>query len=117
MRHNPRKDRNHNEIKELFEGMGLTVWDAAGGHGGIPDLIVGYGCVSALVEVKDGKKAPSERRLTSSQNDYFVKMQGANFVVKNVDEAIAVANWIIELDALCNSNYIEVPLAATEYFD
>jgi Holliday junction resolvase len=109
MRHNPRKDRNHNEIKEFFELQGCTVWDAAGGHGGIPDLIIGFGNVTILVEVKDGKKPPSERKLTGAQLEFFNRMQGANFVCYDIKQAEEIMSSLQSASYKLHDRFFEWP--------
>ena len=67
MRRAARIDDNHRAIVAVLRGYGAVVESlAAVGHG-MPDLLVGVGGRNHLVEVKDGKKWPSHRRLTSDQ--------------------------------------------------
>ena len=65
-----RKDGNHNEIKGVFNSYGLSVHDVYQ----LPnfcDLIVGFGEYNLLVEIKDGSKSPSERRLTKGEQKHY----------------------------------------------
>ena len=67
MRRAAKVDENQQKIVEILRAAGATVQSlAAIGHG-CPDLLVGYQGQTILVEVKDGKKSPSERRLTEDQ--------------------------------------------------
>lgn len=63
-----RTDRNHAEVMRDLRRLGYRVEDLSQLGGGVPDLLIGTQCRRlALVEVKDGRKPPSERKLTSSQ--------------------------------------------------
>ena len=60
---------------------------------GFPDLVVGFGGPSghvALLEVKDGSLAPSERTLTVAQKKWHREWLGPAHVVNSVEEALAV---------------------------
>lgn len=58
---------------------------------GIPDLLVGFRGKTALLEVKDGEKPPSARKLTPAEQKFFDEWRGGTLaVVNSVDEAIAV---------------------------
>jgi hypothetical protein len=41
-----------------------------------------------LIEVKDGKKAPSQRKLTKDEADFFEQFDSHCFIVCNLDEAL-----------------------------
>jgi hypothetical protein len=63
MRRAARVDNNLTEIVEAFRRLGCSVYVL----NGVCDLIVGFGGLSMLVEVKDGAKSPSRRKLTPAQ--------------------------------------------------
>ncbi len=83
-----RKDANHNEIAAAFCSVGASVLDLSAVGTGCPDLAVGYHGTNYLVEVKDGKKPPSARKLTPDQKEFFAAWRGQKCVVQNVDEAL-----------------------------
>ena len=56
---------------------------------GFPDLVVGIHGITDLVEVKDGSKPPSGRKLTPDQVTFFDNWLGSVRVVNNVDDVIA----------------------------
>jgi hypothetical protein len=59
---------------------------------GCPDLLVGYKGVNYLMEVKDGSKPPSGRKLTPDQVEWLRKWKGAAVTVTTLGEAIGVLN-------------------------
>lgn len=59
---------------------------------GVPDLLVGFRGLNFLVEVKDGSKPPSARKLTDDEKlwqDYW-KQFGQVETVENAEQALAV---------------------------
>jgi Holliday junction resolvase len=85
-----RIDANQNEIVDALRKCGATVRVITQGDG-IPDLLVGYNGETILMEVKDGQKVPSARKLTEAEQDFFNKWTGGLLVVVNsVEEALEV---------------------------
>ena len=64
MRYARNVDRNHAETVRVFRAMGCDVLDVSAQSLVSVDLIVSRGIRYALVEVKDGAKPPSARKLT-----------------------------------------------------
>lgn len=54
----------------------------------MPDLLVGYRGVNLLVEVKDGSRVPSERRLRPSQVAFRDQWRGQWAQVGTVGQAL-----------------------------
>jgi hypothetical protein len=82
-------DANQAVIVGALRACGATVQIlAAVGHG-CPDLLVGHRGRNILMEVKDGSKPPSERRLTPDQQEWHAAWKGQVVVVENVEQAIA----------------------------
>ena len=71
MRRAAKVDTNHREIVAALERCGCSVQSLAAVGAGVPDLLVGVaaraGRLTLLMEVKDGARPPSERRLTPDQ--------------------------------------------------
>ena len=67
-----RVDANHAEIVGCFRACGCDVQSLAAVGCGVPDLLVHQRSTGKLwlVEVKDGKKSPSERKLTKDQLEF-----------------------------------------------
>lgn len=70
-------DDNHEEIVKVLKKMGASVQSLAAVGKGCPDLLVGYQGKNLLIEVKDGKKPPSQRKLTDQQLDWMTYWNGA----------------------------------------
>jgi hypothetical protein len=90
-----RTDKNHREIVLRLRDLGATVQNLHGVHGGCPDLVVGLDRVTHLVEIKDGDKPPSKRRLTPHQRIWIQKWAGSPVVVLlSAEDATA---WVARL--------------------
>lgn len=89
-----RKDANHNEIAKTFVDLGCTVFDCHTLRGGIGDLIIGVAGVTALIEVKDGSKSPSRRRLTPAEATIHTTWRGRIDIIETVDDAIRLVSTI-----------------------
>jgi Holliday junction resolvase len=53
-----KRDANHAQIATVLKAFGASVYDAAHAGRSFPDLVVGLGGVTFLVEIKAGEKAP-----------------------------------------------------------
>lgn len=89
MRRAAKKDRNHPEIVKALRGAGCKVLDLGAVGNGCPDLLVNRGPETRFLEVKDGKKPPSARKLTPDQVEFHREWEGRVFVVTSVDEALS----------------------------
>lgn len=67
MRRAARKDANHASIVGAFKACGAQVLDLSGVGNGCPDLLVLHRGKLRLIEVKDGAKCKSARKLTKYQ--------------------------------------------------
>lgn len=66
-----RTDANHAAIMADLRKAGFRVHDTSALGGGFPDLVVFRpDCGLFLVEVKDGAKPPSRRRLTLAEAEF-----------------------------------------------
>jgi len=90
VRYAARVDANHSEVRKALEQIGCTVCDLSGVGGGVNDLLVGYRGRNILVEVKDGEKPPSARKLTPAQVSFRAEWRGQYGIAKNVNEAIEI---------------------------
>lgn len=82
--------------------MGCSVCDLSPLGNGHPDLLIGYGGISLPVEVKDGSKPPSKRRLTKDEERFRMTWTGG---YKIVEDLAGVAETVALLqrwrDAIC----------------
>lgn len=94
MRRAAKIDANQPEIVDVARRMGCTVQPLHTVGGGVPDLLVGISGVNDLWEIKDGKKPPSERRLTPDQITWHDDWRGSVQVIDSVDKAVARINYV-----------------------
>jgi hypothetical protein len=88
MRRAAKVDRNHGEIVSALEEAGAQVTSLAAVGGGVPDLLVSWNGAWVVVEVKDGKKVPSARKLTKLQQHWIGKQNAMVYVVTSPMEAL-----------------------------
>lgn len=84
----PRTDANQGAIVAALRKVGASVCIISGVGEGCPDLIVGRGSVNYLLEVKDGSKPPSARKLTDDEQKFHESWWGRVDVVESVDDAL-----------------------------
>lgn len=90
MRRAAKVDANQEQIVIALRARGASVRIVTQGDG-LPDLLVGYNGYTLLMEVKDGRKPPSARRLTPAEEKFMLEWKGGLLaVVKSVDEAVAM---------------------------
>lgn len=83
-----RIDDNQRAIVDALRTCGATVQTLANCGHGVPDLLVGFDGQNLLLEVKDGAKPPSKRRLTLDQLRWHEAWQGQVAVVTSVADAV-----------------------------
>lgn len=89
MRRAAKVDRNQAEIVAALRKAGASVQSLAAVGDGVPDLLVGIRGATLLVEVKDGKRPPSERGLNDKQLEWHGAWRGgALCVVTDVEGAL-----------------------------
>jgi hypothetical protein len=91
MRRRAKVDRNHAEVRDALRQIGWWVKDASKWGEGWPDLMIAKPGRYMFVEVKDGTRPPSERKLTPAQVRVHAELQAAGVpvvVVTSVEQAI-----------------------------
>jgi hypothetical protein len=88
MKLRPRTDRNHAEIVEALRRAGCEVVSLAAIAHGCPDLLVARAGVNTLLEIKDGSKRPSQRKLTPEQQVFHARWPGPCVVVESIEQAL-----------------------------
>ena len=91
MRRLARTDRNHAAIVGALRAIGWYVIDLSRAGAGIPDLLCVRGGIVKLVEVKDGAKPASRRKLTAKQVELHGECQLAGVpvvILESVEQAV-----------------------------
>jgi len=94
MRRRARVDDNQPAIVAAFRIHGFTVQHLHTIGGGCPDLLVGRSGINWIVEVKDGAKPPSKRKLTPDERVWHDAWGGKVHVVESVDDVEQMARWL-----------------------
>lgn len=85
-----RADRNQAAVVKALRKAGYHVAHTYTVGKGFPDLAVSKNGLTVLLEVKDGSKAPSARRLTGDELSFFAECDGAVYKVETGEHAIRV---------------------------
>lgn len=93
MRRAAKRDRNHPEIVKALRDAGCFVVDLGAVGNGCPDLLAhgpSYPWRWAMLEIKDGQKYASARKLTPDQVKFHDGCKGPTYVVTSVTQALEV---------------------------
>lgn len=90
MRRASKVDQNQADIVDALRRVGASVQLLHAVGAGCPDILAGYRGRNVLLEIKDGSKPPSARKLTEKQIDWHADWRGQVCVVDSVDAALAV---------------------------
>ena len=85
-------DANQTEIVNALRQVGASVQSLASTGKGCPDLLVGFRGVNWLLEIKDGRKVRSARKLTEDQVVWHQTWRGKVYIVESVDQALNLLN-------------------------
>lgn len=91
MRYAARVDDNQSEIVKALQRIGVYVIDCSHVGAGFPDLLCAYRGQWTLLEIKDGAKPPSRRKLTPDQVIFHAEAMAKGckvHVVESVDQAL-----------------------------
>jgi Holliday junction resolvase len=91
-----RTDANHIQVVSALRAAGATVQSLAAVGKGVPDLLVGHQGHTLLMEVKDGDKSPSQRKLTEDQLKWHREWNGGTLAVVDGPEAALRALGVIK---------------------
>jgi len=89
MRRFAKVDANQKTIVAALRDAGVSVKQTHMVGQGFPDLACGFRGKTYLLEVKDGSRPPSERRLTPDEAAWFEEWRGHAEVVCCIEEALA----------------------------
>lgn len=85
MRKKGRTDGNQTLIVKQLRQLGYSVYITSMVGSGFPDLVIGKHNKNYLVELKDGSKPLSQRKLTDAEVDFIDKWQGTVIVAHDLD--------------------------------
>ena len=94
MRRRGRTDANQKEIVKTFRQLGFSVAITSMIGCGFPDILIAKHRKNYLVEIKDGRRIPSERDLTPDEEEFISEWRGAIYIVESVEQAIALAKLL-----------------------
>ena len=88
-----RIDANQPAVVEVFLKSGWSVLSLAAVGKGVHDLLIGRPGIAVLVEVKDGDKVTSKRKLTDDQVRFHREWTGPSDICTCLDEAMRIAKF------------------------
>lgn len=102
MRLKGRTDANQEALVKLWRKMGVSVWITSNVGGGGPDCVLGLlngsgHKVNVMIEIKDGQKIPSKKKLTVAEEEFHANWRGDIRIIKSVDEAVSLVNSIRQI--------------------
>lgn len=93
MRRAAKVDDNQAEIVAALRKIGASVQPLHAVGQGCPDILVGWRGMNTVLEIKDGKKPPSARKLTPDQEKWHATWMGQVTVVETVEQAILAVTY------------------------
>lgn len=106
MRRAARTDSNQAAIVAAFRDLGCSVFTLHTVGRGFPDLAVGFCGLNLLIEIKDGAKCPSARRLTADEQRFIEAWSGQVCIVASVEDVRLIVEGISDrLGRGHNRNY------------
>ena len=93
MRRAAKVDANQTEIVKALRSVGASVQSLASTGKGCPDLLVGIRGENFLIEVKDGDKVKSARKLTGDQVVWHDSWRGQVSIAENIDDALNIIGF------------------------
>jgi hypothetical protein len=94
MRLRARVDANHKEIIMALRAIGASVVSTHQLGKGFPDALVMFRGRLYLIEIKDGSKPPSARKLTEQEQRFALVWSECTRTVTSIDEAYKVIGAI-----------------------
>lgn len=85
-----RVDNNQKKIVEHLRRLGISVQHLHTIGQGCPDLLLGFRNQNYLIELKDGKKKPSAKKLTPDEQEFFDGWRGQVTKCENLEQILKV---------------------------
>lgn len=92
--HRARKDANHAEIEDLLRSLGFKTKDVSPMKEFV-DIVAKLHGVIVLIEVKDGSKPPSKRKLTDDERAFHEYWGDDIRVIETREDVFALRDEII----------------------
>lgn len=92
-----RIDANQREIVKGLRICGMSVLVLSSVGKGCPDILVGAFGKNVLMEIKDGKKPPSARKLTEHEEKFAECWKGNVSIVHSLGEALRAVYLAAEM--------------------
>lgn len=87
-----RVDSNQAEIVNALRKMGVSVMIMSDLGKGCPDIAVGVSGRNYFFELKDGRKCPSQRKLTDYEEKFHAEWKGHVCIIESTSQAIDFVN-------------------------
>jgi hypothetical protein len=85
-----RVDDNQKRIVEQLRRLNISVQHLHVIGNGCPDLLLGFRNKNFLIELKDGKKSPSAKKLTDDEQEFFDEWNGQVNKCETLEEILKV---------------------------
>ncbi len=85
-----RVDDNQRQVVKQLRQIGASVAITSMIGKGHPDILVGYRSKNYIIEIKDGSKPPSQRKLTPDEIAFHKSWRGQIAVCNSFDEIMKV---------------------------
>ena len=96
MRRAAKVDANQEQVVSALRAAGVLVLSLAALGKGVPDLLCAFHGRLVLLEVKDGRKPPSARKLTPDQEEFHKAWEGVPlYVVENPWDALKACGCVL----------------------
>jgi hypothetical protein len=88
-------DANQPEVVKAFRRCGFTVVCTHTVGNGFPDLVVARHGWTALIEIKDGSKCKSARKLTPDEEKFHREWPGEIHIIESPDDVVRLYQTLV----------------------
>jgi hypothetical protein len=94
MRRAAKKDDNHNEIAKAFRALGCGWIDTYQFGSPMLDGLAEINTETWMIEIKDGAKPKSARKLTVGETKSFSTWRGKMAIIESLSDVVALVNKV-----------------------
>jgi Holliday junction resolvase len=87
-KYNAKVDSNQPEIVKAFRNLGFSVFLTHTLGRGFPDIVVGKQGRTFIIEIKDGAKSESKRKLTPAEQEFKDNWRGQYDIIESIDDVV-----------------------------